>query len=151
MPVNFSWIAGGLVAGMARPYPEDAAWLRREGVTAILSLTMRPPEGVGGFRLFHVPVIDMSPPSLDDLERAVGFLEEVIGAGGRPAVHCGAGIGRTGTVLAAFLVARGAGAEEAILRVRTERPGSIETEEQEAAIREFALFLRSRQPERESP
>jgi atypical dual specificity phosphatase len=58
---------------------------------------------------------------------------------GRPvAVHCASGLGRTGTLLAAFLVSQGATAEGAIERVRSVRPGSVETLEQEQAIHAYA-------------
>ena len=49
----------------------------------------------------------MSSPPPDDLDRAVAFLRGVIEAGGRALVHCGAGYGRTGTVIACYLVAQG--------------------------------------------
>jgi atypical dual specificity phosphatase len=58
------------------------------------------------------------------------------------AVHCGAGLGRTGTLLACYLVSSaGLTADEAIARVRAARPGSIETDEQEQAVRRFAQRL----------
>jgi atypical dual specificity phosphatase len=57
-------------------------------------------------------------------------------------VHCGEGKGRTGTVLAAYLVSKGATADEAIERVRELRPGSIENVDQENAIRLLEKTLR---------
>ena len=53
------------------------------------------------------------------------------------AVHCAAGLGRTGVVLACYFIDKGLTAANAIARVRRLRPGSIETEEQEKAIEEF--------------
>jgi atypical dual specificity phosphatase len=53
-------------------------------------------------------------------------------------VHCAGGLGRTGTVLAAYLVHRGRSAEEAIAEIRRQRPGSVETPAQADAVRQFA-------------
>jgi protein-tyrosine phosphatase len=41
-------------------------------------------------------------------------------------------------MIACYLVDRGMAAEEAIATVRTKRPGSVETQEQAAAILAFA-------------
>ena len=53
-----------------------------------------------------------------------------------------AGRGRTGTVLAAYFVSQGMPARDAVQHVRTLRPGSIETPEQERAVFELARRLR---------
>ena len=53
-------------------------------------------------------------------------------------VHCGAGLGRTGVIVACYFVAKDMTAKNAVARVRRLRPGSIETEEQEEAVNEFA-------------
>ncbi len=53
------------------------------------------------------------------------------------AVHCAAGLGRTGVVLACYLIDKGLNATNAIARIRRLRPGSIETEDQEKAVEEF--------------
>ena len=58
-------------------------------------------------------------------------------------VSCYAGIGRTGTVLACYLVHRGEEPAEAINRVRQLRPSSIQTPEQEAAVYQYADWARN--------
>ena len=47
------------------------------------------------------------------------------------------GYGRTGTILAAYLISEGMTANEAINKVRGKRPGAIETYEQENILFEF--------------
>jgi atypical dual specificity phosphatase len=57
-------------------------------------------------------------------------------------VHCGAGLGRTGTLLACYLVSTGLRPDQAIARVRCVRPGSVETRAQEAAVEAFGQRAR---------
>jgi atypical dual specificity phosphatase len=50
-------------------------------------------------------------------------------------VHCAAGMGRAGTILACYLVKyQKYSGKDAIKKIRTERPGSIQSETQELAI-----------------
>jgi len=135
-----TWLIAGRVAASGWVDPCEAPELDRAGIRAVLSLTEDnpfvdgPPEGI---RHLHVPIPDMSAPEPDDLERAVDFVREEY-HGGRPVlVHCLAGLGRTGTVLACFLVAEGRSAGEAIAEVRAARPGSLEVPEQEDCVRAF--------------
>ena len=56
------------------------------------------------FEAYHVPIRDRHFPPADRLARAVDLLEAATDGGGRVAVHCNAGLGRTGVVVAAWLV-----------------------------------------------
>lgn len=138
-----SWIVERELAAMARPWPEELDGLRGLGVAGVVSLTEDVPEGLPApeLRHLHLPVRDFTPPTLAQLAEAVTFIDDVLRAGGAVAVHCGAGLGRTGTVCAAWLVRRGWKADDAVREVRRRRPGSVETAEQEDAVRRFALAL----------
>ncbi|XP_067382371.1 protein tyrosine phosphatase domain-containing protein 1, partial [Channa argus] len=61
---------------------------------------------------------------------------------GKVAVHCHAGLGRTGVLLACFLAyATKMTANQAILYVRAKRPNSIQTRGQICCVRQFVQFL----------
>jgi atypical dual specificity phosphatase len=142
-PPGFSWIDKPLVAAMARPESLDQlAWLRQQGLEVLLSLTEDPPRrdwvNDAGMLLVHVPVEDMEAPTQEQLDRCVSAITRANGQHLGVAVHCSAGMGRTGAVLACYFVDKGLSAQNAIARVRRMRPGSIETDDQAAAVEEFA-------------
>ena len=147
-PYGFSWVEKGLLAALARPSsPEDLHWLRAQGVEVLLSLTEEPPRRDwvedAGLLLFHEPLEDMEPPTQEQIDRAVSAVLRATGRNMGVAVHCGAGLGRTGVILAAYLVAKGATARGAIQRVRELRPHSVETAEQEEAVELYARRRRA--------
>ena len=159
---NFTWVIPGRLAGMALPtgahrphaggktdlaLEQDLMSLKELGVATVVSLTGEPLHGETleqcGFRSLHLPVEDMTAPSPEQIRRAVLYIDEHIEQGG-VVVHCMAGIGRTGTVLAGYLVWRGATPEAAIEEIRNSRPGSVETFGQESSIFRFAETMTER-------
>ena len=146
-PESFTWIEELRLGAMGRPgSPEDLVWLRQNGIQVLISLTEEAPfrrwVDDAGLLLFHVPVLDMNTPTQEQFDRCVKAIERANENDMGVAVHCGAGLGRTGTVLAAYFVHKGATPEAAIRRIRTLRPGSVETVEQEEAIFEYSRRMR---------
>lgn len=142
-PPAFSWVEQPRLAAMAMPESaSDLDWLRRHGIDVLVSLTEAPPPkhwiDDAGLMLVNVPVPDMEPPSDRQLDHVLDTLRKAHAAGMGVAVHCGAGLGRTGTVVAAYFVAQGLVARDAIDKIRGLRPGSVETVEQERAVERFA-------------
>ena len=86
---------------------------------------------------------DFTAPTLKQVEQALTMIHFYLEKNMPVAVHCIAGLGRTGTILACYLVGEGKSADEAIIAIRRWRPGSIETLDQEAVIHEYEQFCRS--------
>jgi atypical dual specificity phosphatase len=141
-PQGFSWIDEPHLAAMALPESkEELEWLRSHGIEVLISLTEDPLRrdwvNDAGILVVHEPVDDMAAPTQEQLDRCVSAMDRALERNMGVAVHCGAGLGRTGVVIAAYLVHQGQIARDAIAQVRRLRPGSIETEEQAAAVVEF--------------
>jgi atypical dual specificity phosphatase len=68
---------------------------------------------------------DFTAPTLKPVEQAPTMIHFYLEKNMPVAVHCIAGLGRTGTILACFLVREGMSADEAITAIRRWRPGSI--------------------------
>jgi atypical dual specificity phosphatase len=140
---NFSWLIEGEIAGMAKPASSvyDFEFLKDNGFEAIVSLSELPLSEVlieeFGFTVKHIPVRDFEAPTLEQIENFVAFAENVRSEGKKLVVHCDAGIGRTGTMLACYLVSKGYSAADAIEEVRIRRPGSLETIEQEEVVLKY--------------
>jgi atypical dual specificity phosphatase len=146
---NFSWLIENILAAM--PYPESEVaftLLHNMGIRAILNLTERPhpyeiPAAIG-ILTRSIPVPDFTAPTLQQAQEAVAMISSCLENQQPVAVHCMAGLGRTGTMLACYLVATGTPASNAIMRIREWRPGSIETFEQEAVVYEYERTVKTK-------
>eukprot|EP00062_Callorhinchus_milii_P017642 gi/632970330/ref/XP_007901588.1/ PREDICTED: protein tyrosine phosphatase domain-containing protein 1 [Callorhinchus milii] len=161
-----SWITDNIL-GMARPSSEIIEkyniieQFKRHGVKTVINLQRpgehascgNPLEQESGFT--YLPEVFMeagnyfynfgwkdygvaSLTTILDMVKVVAFaLQE-----GRVAIHCHAGLGRTGVLVACYLVfATRMSADQAILFVRAKRPNAIQTRGQLLCVREFAQFL----------
>ena len=146
-PTFFSWVIEGQLAASGLPSSKrQLKWLEDHGVDSILTLTETPlpKEWADGSRLSlkHVKMFDHAPPTQEGLEESTRYISAQIADGKSVLVHCLAGVGRTGSVLAAFLVERdGKTADQALAHLRSIRPGSVETA-QEPAVREYERRFR---------
>lgn len=135
-----AWIdPAGCVLICAYPRgPRALARLQRLGVRRLVNLHERRhvPGSLSAYGLTesHVPVADFAAPTPAQLATALGVIHEAVNAGERVAVHCGGGLGRSGTVAACYLVELGHEWRAAVMRVRAARPGAIETPAKLASV-----------------
>ena len=132
-----------------RSLADDVQNMRAAGFTTVL--TLLPSEELmalgaehlgaqvqqAGMQWLQFPIADFGIP--DASARAVWHKVEAsvlkkLQAGEHVLVHCAAGLGRTGTMVAKLLTALGHDSETAIALVRAARPGTIETEAQRAFL-----------------
>ena len=122
---RFRWLVPGKLAGAPHPNLSNglavvAPFLRIQGIGAIVTLydsALAPSPEEFGFRSLFVETPDFRPPP--DLDHILGFIAAQLQDQRAVLVHCFAGIGRTGTVLASWLLANNPtlSAADAIARV----------------------------------
>lgn len=139
MVANFRWIDEGVIAGSSRPSSaEEVQWLYERGIRAIVSLhpvSSEVQQEIArlGIAHKHLLVEDFGVPDEQEIDEFFEFVGEQTEKGNPCLVHCYAGVGRTGTMLALYLVSKGAEAQEAI-----DRLGGLQSLGQQALIFDFA-------------
>ncbi len=147
-PTNFSWVIESRLAGCGLPVTQDEFdWLVDQGIRSIVTVreVPLPTRWFDGTDVtyLHLMVEDFGAPSIEELDSAIKFIEDQLRSERHVMVHCAAGKGRTGTVLAAFLVKNeGLSASDAIDKLRTIRPGSVQSVVQEMAVSMYEKFLK---------
>ena len=145
-PDNFSWIIEEKLAGSAIPTSkEEIDWVKQEGVKSIVTIREEPleDEWIKDVTYLHVHSNDMGIPEFSYLVNSVDFIHQRITNDEPVMVHCLAGLGRTGTILACYLIKyENMSADDAVEKVRRERHGSIQSFSQEEINFRFEKFLR---------
>ncbi len=121
------WLCGKHVVG-----PDPVGAMSRVGATTIVCLTEeheladRYPAYVewmrGSEQALWVPIHDLHAPELEKARALVGLLRTRLDAGEHLLMHCGAGIGRAGTIAVAVLMSYGVALEAALATVAAARP-----------------------------
>jgi atypical dual specificity phosphatase len=146
-PRGFRWAKLGKLGGTPRPgivdeIAYDLEALRRVGITLLVTLeTDRFPEAMlapFGLRGLFFPFKDMSAPTVDAALAHCAQIERLLAAGEVIALHCRAGLGRTGTMLVAQLIYEGSSALEALELARRIEPRWVQSAEQVEFLEQFA-------------
>jgi len=146
-PTNFSWLIEEKLAGSGMPTSFDEFdWILKQGVKSIVTMTedALPENWVSEIGYLHVPTPDLTAPDMEKIDTAVDYIHKNISDNQAVMVHCAAGMGRAGTILACYLVKyQKYSSEDAIKKIRKERPGSIQSEIQELAITFYQKHVRN--------
>ena len=152
-PTHFCWLLPGQLGGLPRPgvvrdLDADLDGLAAIGVTTLVCLEESSPVPLDAVRARGMkhrifPIPDMGVPTLEALVGLLRALSHALEGGEVVALHCLAGLGRTGLVLAAYLLwsRRERTAAGAIEAVRSLRSRMVQTIEQEQLLREFQLRI----------
>jgi len=157
------WLIPGVLAGMPRPiihqerrmasnsavadFSDELPVLYTAGIRAVVSLLNLPNDAKvwesSGFGFLCLPIPDGGAPTLEQADAFVHFVASQRAAQRPVAVHCEAGLGRTGTMLAVYLISEGDSAAGAIAKVRTVENSAIETNRQIHFLEMYAKRLPS--------
>jgi atypical dual specificity phosphatase len=149
-PTNFSWVIEDRLAGCGLPVSQDEfEWVVGQGIKSVVTVReiALPSDWFNGGDIdyLHLQVEDFGAPNMEELVQAVDFIDQQIISGKPVMVHCAAGKGRTGAVLAAYLVKKqNLTADQAIEKLRGMRPGSVQSISQETAVSMYEKYLKSR-------
>ena len=153
-PTNFSWVIDNKLAGSGTPMTsEQYRWLIKNNIKSIVTVREFPlPQKwlvdneketiINDYKFVYVK--DYGVPSLEVLDNIVDYINIKITKEKKPiVVHCAAGKGRTGTILAAYLLKQdNISSKDAIKKIRRLRPGSIQSKIQEEILHEYETFLK---------
>ncbi len=146
-PTNFSWVIEGKLAGSGLPVSEEEfRWLFEKGIKTIVTVreVPLPSKWFDGKDIdyLHLKVEDYGAPSVEVMDETVDYIDNKISSGKPVLIHCAAGKGRTGALLAAYLIKKeNLTAKQAIEKIRLMRPGSVQSLTQETALSMYEKYL----------
>jgi atypical dual specificity phosphatase len=154
---NLWWAVEGVLGGMGIPYVDpdrrlngggalrdymdELILLHRVGVRAVVCLLNIPSDEAvfksAGFEFICLPVENGQPPTRGQAAEFIAFADACRLRNQPVAVFCQAGVGRTSTMIACYLIHHGKTAAEAIALMRAKEASAVETPAQIAFLEAF--------------
>lgn len=142
-PRNFNWIELGRLATLGKPYTQrEVKWLLNKRIEGLLLVTEESLQNelASHFRAYmHLPIIDHTPPTPQELMKALAFIDKCLTNGLPVGVACEIGKGRSATITAACLCkVYDVKIRDAIKIVREKNKDSIESSQEKFLLSYFA-------------
>jgi protein-tyrosine phosphatase len=138
------WITKEIAVGTAPPKGAFNT-IKRAGVEVILNLCaecgdLHEAERAAGFIVYWLPVSDAYAPQLDEVDAALEWLNDHVESGKKALIHCRFGVGRSGTMIAAYLLKKGQSLEH-VLEMMKRTPATPTSREQRKLLFDYAKKL----------
>lgn len=141
LPPLFAGITEHVLVG-GQPAGRILTWLRNNKVSGVVNLRSEYNYAqkftTDDMRYLHLPTPDNEPPSIEHLRQGIVFINTEIARGGKVYIHCWEGLGRSPTLVAAYLVSLGFTPDQAWGQIRKIRPFIRPTQTQIDRLLEFA-------------
>ena len=123
---ELTWITDNLAVGYAPTSYEALDSIKAQDINAIVNLCaefsdLHEIEEGAGFEVYYLPIWDEDIPEMEEMEKALAWLDEAIYLRKKVLVHCRHGIGRTGTFITSYMIRRGLGLKAAKKKLKCSR------------------------------
>ena len=129
------WITTSVAVAYAPRSESDLKTIQAAGIRAIVNLK------AAGFDVYFIPIVDEAAPGMEALESLLDWMQQQADSGNQMLVHCRYGIGRTGTVVLAFLLYAGYSFTEARAMMK-HTPSWPASRDQEAMVDSLMIKLK---------
>lgn len=141
--LEYSYITNGIYIGTnqcCQTHFDEK--LKNEGIEADISLEEEQVDTPFGAQFYiWIPIKDHTAPTSEQLEFGVATLEKLVAMKKKVYVHCQNGHGRAPTMVAAYLIKKGKGVEEAIDFIKTKRPSIHLEKVQRESLEKFSKTI----------